>query len=430
MAGLTLTMLTAKDALLNTQIQIQAASNNISNADNKGYSRQKAVLVTNPAYKTYGGWVGTGATVSTIVQMRDQFLDQKLTGSISDESKFSSLASELSTVSAVFQDNGESGISDALGAFWDSWDLLSQNPAGTVEQTGVYDSAKNLADTINSASSALSSEADSIPGQIQDAVDQANTLISKIADINKAITKTETSAFPANELRDQRYQALKDLSAIIPVSWSEDANGGVTVTTTDESGPVTLVTGGTVNTVLDSSNTISGGSLGGLKEALADTNSYIDMLNDFAQTLISNVNSVHSQNGGTDVFSGTGAGDITASTDFMSGQASTDEADRAIAMTQLQGQAVTFTDGSKATLGQYLSLIQKQIGTDVQQAQSSQSVSQAMVTQLDAQQQSVSGVSIDEEMVDLIQFQNIYQAAAKVISQTSQLLNAVIDMIQ
>jgi flagellar hook-associated protein 1 len=429
MAGLTLTLLTAKDALLNTQIQIQTASNNIANAENKGYARQKAVLVTNPAYKTYGGWVGTGATVSTIVQMRDRFIEQRLMNAVSDESKFSGLASELGIVSAVFPDDGETGISNALGAFWDSWDLLSQNPGGAAEQTGVYQSAESLADTIRSARTALASEADAIPGKIQDAVDQANALVNKIADINKSIMKTETSTFPANELRDQRYQALKDLSEIVPVSWSEDANGVVTVTTADQSGPVTLVTGGTVNTVLDSSTTISGGRLGGLKEALADANSYIAKLDDFAQTLISRVNSVHGQNGGPAVFTGTDARTITASTDFLSGQDPADEAARALAMGQLQGERITFADGSQATLGQYLGVIQKQIGTDVQQAQSSESFSKAMRIQLDAQQQAVSGVSIDEEMVDLIQFQHIYEAAAKVIDKTSQLLDVVINMV-
>ncbi len=430
MGGLSLTLLTAKDTLLNTQIQIQTASNNISNAESKGYSRQKAVLTSNPAYLTYGGWVGTGATVSAVIQMRDEFLDKKLLSATSDESMYSSLSSELSTISSVFQDDGESGISQALGNFWDAWDLLSQNPDGTVEQTSVYENAQNLADTIQSAQSALSSEADGIPDQIQSSLDQANSLISQIADLNKAITKTEAiSSASANDLRDQRYQALKDLSEIIPVSWTEDSNGTVTVTTTDESGSVTLATGGTVNTVLDSSNTISGGSLGGLKQALEDANSYLSMLDDFTQTLISNVNSIHGQNSGTDVFTGTGAADITASTDFLSGMDSSDEADRAISLTQLQGTTVTFSDGSQSTLSEYLSNIQKQIGTDLQNAQNSQSVSEAMVTQLDEQQQSISGVSIDEELVDLIQFQQIYQAAAKVIDKTSQLLDAVINMV-
>ena len=99
-------------------------------------------------------------------------------------------------------------------------------------------------------------------------------------------------------------------------------------------------------------------------------------------------------------------------------------------MASLQETTVTFADGKQSTFSQYLSDIQNQVGTDSQQAQTDESFNKVLHAQLDSQQQSVSGVSIDEETVDLLQFQQIYQAAAKVISMAAQMLNTVISMVR
>jgi flagellar hook-associated protein 1 len=430
MPGLTLTLETAKQTLLNTQVQIQTASHNISNAGNKGYARQTALVESNAAVYTPSGWLGTGATATQVVETRDQFVEQQLRNAISDESQYTNESTELSSIQTAFNDNGSTGISQALGAFWDSWSQLVQDPGSLSNQTGVYQAAQNLATTIQSTSQRLNTIAtDEIPGKLQDTVDQANTLINKIADLNTAIANSESSGFPANDLRDSRYQALSDLSALIPVQYSQDSNGVVTVTTTDQNGPLTIVSGGTA-TPITTSSTITGGQFGGLTSSLADVNGYIDRLNDFAGTLITQVNTIHNQNGGPDVFTGTDASTITASTDFLSGQSTADENTRASQMSSLQESTITFTDGKQSTFSQYLSDIQNQVGTDSQIAQTNESFNTALHTQLDTQQQSVSGVTIDEETVNLLQFQQVYQAAAKVIDLANQMLSAVINIVQ
>ncbi len=437
MAGLTLTLETAKMTLLNTQIQIQTASHNIANAESATYARQKAVIASNYATRVEGGWVGTGAHVNAIIQMRDQFLEMRLRDSISDESKYESLASQLETIQAAFSDDGDTGITQALGEFWDAWDLLAQDPDGIIEQTGVYQSAQNLADTIGTAYDRLNTIAtDEIPARIDDTVEKANALIDRIAEINLSITKSETSQYPANDLRDARYEALQELSELIPIDYSEDANGVVTVQTTDDSGSVTIVSGG-VPTHITSSSTISGGQLGGLREVLTDltgsadgtVDGYMDRLNRFTASLISEVNAIHGQNGGPAVFTGTDASTITASTTFLDGQSAADESARAVAMAAFQGTSVTFSDGKSATLSGYLSDIQKQIGSDTKLASDTAEYDAALRAQLETRQQAVSGVSIDEEMVDLLQFQQVYQAAAKIVSTTADLLNVVVNMV-
>jgi len=430
MPGLTLTLETAKQTLLNTQLEIQTASHNISNAQSKGYARQTAQVESSPAVYTPAGWLGTGATVTQVTESRDQFVEQRLRNANSDASQYTNLTTELSSIQTAFNDNGTTGISQALGAFWDSWGQLVQDPTNLSQQTGVYQAAQGLATTIQSTYQRLNTMAtNDIPGQLQDTVNQANTLINQIANLNTAIANNSSTGFQPNDLIDKRYQALSDLSALIPVQYNENASGVVTVTTTNANGPLTIVSGGTA-TPISTSSTITGGQFGGLTQSLTDLTSYMSRLNDFAGTLITQVNTIHTQHSGPVVFTGTDASTITASTTFLNNQASADENTRASQMSSLQDSTITFTDGKQSTFTQYLSDIQNQVGTDSQQAQTDESFSTALQTQLTTQQQSVSGVSIDEETVNLIQFQQIYQAAAKVVDIASQMLSAVMAVIK
>ncbi|MEN6441094.1 MAG: flagellar hook-associated protein FlgK [Syntrophobacter sp.] len=443
MGGLSLTLEIAKKTLLNTQVEINTTSHNISNADTEGYARQTAVQTADYATRTYGGWIGNGSSISSIVQSRDQFIEAQLRDATSNASKYSTLASQLKSVQSSFSDDGSTGISEALGKFWDSWDQLSQNAEGVSEQTSVYATADNLAETIRTSYEQLSTYAtDTIPSEIEDTVKDANSLIHKIADYNTAILKSETSSSKANDLRDARYQALTELSALIPVDFTEDANGIATLTTTDASGTVTLVTGGKVNNELATDSTISGGKLGGLRESLDDVNSYMDRLNSFAEQLITNVNQLHAKttdgtNDGPEVFTATGtdyAATITASTDFLSGQDATEEASRAVALSGLQDTNVTFTftdptePSTTSTLSSFLSDLQERIGSNTEVAKTRQTYYGTIETSLSQQQQSVSGVSLDEELVQIIKLQHIYQAAAKIIDATSSLLDTVVSL--
>jgi len=114
---------------------------------------------------------------------------------------------------------------------------------------------------------------------------------------------------------------------------------------------------------------------------------------------------------------------------FLTGQTIADESARALAISNLQDTKVTFVDGSISKFSGYLSNIQETMGNDGKNASTQSTYYQKLKTELQAQQQSISGVSTDEEMVDLIKDQQIYQAAAKIISQVSELLQTVINMV-
>ena len=255
MAGLSVTLYTALQTLQNTQVEIQVASNNISNATTPGYAEETAVQTENQPVLTTSGWLGTGATITQITSARDQFLEQQLMNAMSDDSQYTSLSSELTSIQSACSDSGDNGISQALGNFFDSWSTLAQNPTGLSGQTGVYSAAQNLASAVQSTYNQLNQIATQIPGQIQNTVSQANALINQIAQLNLSIAQSQTPTCQANELSDQRYQAMDSLAQLIPVSFSQDpATGMVTVNTTDAGGSLTVVSGATATPITTSSN--------------------------------------------------------------------------------------------------------------------------------------------------------------------------------
>lgn len=185
MSSLTISLEVARSTLLNTQVQMGTVSQNIANADNPAYARQKALLATNPALKTAAGYLGTGARVDQIIQQRDQYVERSLMRSIASQSDYEARATALATVGAQLLDDGDEGISSALGTFWDAWEALSQNPSGLSERTAVTQATTNLASVIRDASSRLADTAADLELEVRSEVGTVNGLLERIASSTK-----------------------------------------------------------------------------------------------------------------------------------------------------------------------------------------------------------------------------------------------------
>jgi len=455
MSSLTISLEVAKSTLLNTQVQMGTVSQNIANADNPAYARQKALLATNPALKTAAGYLGMGARVDQIIQQRDQYVEWSLMRSIASQSDYEARATALATVGAQLLDDGDEGISRALGTFWDAWEALSQNPSGLSERTAVTQATTNLASVIRDASSRLADTAADLELEARSEVGTVNGLLERIASLNEAIRLSEGGGQSANDLRDLRYQALTTLAESLPISYQEETNGTLTITIKDASTEITLVSGHEYGelgydttehqlTYTDYQGStygdfeLSAGRLNGLMTVFRATGTandlayvldnpdapdltYADRLNAFASMLITEVNDAF----GTDVFSGNDASDIEINSGFTLDPDL--DADLALSVAALQENKFDELGGS--TFSGYLSSIQQQLGLDEQNAAAQSSFQKSLRQLLQNQQQSVSGVSLDEELVDLLRLQQVYQAAAKIVQYTSAMMETIMKMV-
>ncbi len=472
MLGIYASLEIAKRTLLNSQVCVQTASHNLANADNKTYARQKVVQSTNPSLFTREGFMGTGASIDSIVQQRDQFIERRLLSSFGRESDHSTRASHLTTAGAYFIDDGdETGLSQTLSEFWDAWETLSQSPDTLAEKTLVSEKTRILITQIQSVYKGLTECAGQVEGEIKDGVSKINTLLSDIAAYNKEIVREEYSQHSANDLRDIRFQALKELSGMLPVKYIEEANGALTISIQDGDTEIALVSSfeagslaydedshevtlldfeGSSTTIDLESESLRGGSFGGVLSvfrsigtahdlAFAQDNpedatlTYLDRLNAFTATLITEVNKVHAQAGGSNVFDESVLmGDFKASDIALDPGFEVDSL-QALDIAALQNKRYPGELGDPtlgdATFSEYLSDIQQRIGIEQEEADTQSRFQQALREQLEVDQQTISGVSIDEEMVDIMKFQQIYQAAARIIQTSSELLDTVIRMV-
>jgi flagellar hook-associated protein 1 FlgK len=224
-----------------------------------------------------------------------------------------------------------------------------------------------------------------------------------------------------NDLMDQRDQLLDSLSSLANVSVTDQGNGAVQVNFGDAAAP--LVSGTTVNWP-QTLTAAAGGQLGALIN-LSDPNSgqiqsYRNQLDTIANQLISSVNSLQPSSA---FFSGNSAGTIAVSATATSIQTSStsDPAgnDLAVSLSQLSGGTTDQT---------YATFVSK-VGNDTASAQSTQATGSSLLQAIDGQRQSVSGVSLDEEMTNLITYQRSYQASARVMNAIDTTLDTLINQV-
>jgi len=460
---------------LQTQQQgIETSGHNLANVNNPAYARQRINIQTSDTIQTSLGPVGTGAYVVRIQQLRDALLDQQVTGETSVRSFLDAKQSALDYTQALLGQEidrqasgaegaaaaqgagGQHGIADYLSSFFNSLQSLATNPTSLTERQAVLAKAQDLAGRFNQIDTGLGNLKTALDGSIDTDIKSANTLIASIADLNKQIVNAEAGApGAANDLRDLRQQKIEQLAAFVNVQSIEQANGAVDLSISGNS----IVTGVQVVDTLESFDAgggqmmlrtatsatplaLTSGSIQGTIDARDGAlQSLRDDLDNTAAQLIAEVNSVHQAgfsltgSTGADFFTGTDAGTIQVNAVLVadpsllqaSGTAgAVGDNQVALALAQLANKKIaglsnqTFSQGfsqTVANLGQALSSVNSDI--------SDQNLVQNM---LQRQRDSISGVSLDEEMTQMMQFQKAYQASARLITTIDEMLDTVLAM--
>jgi flagellar hook-associated protein 1 FlgK len=419
---------TALSGLEAAQAAITTTGENIANANTAGYTRQSVQTaatapLTIPALTQQGGGtqLGTGVSITDISRIRNQFLDVQYRAQNTATSNANSSATELGQVQTAVNEPSSSGLQSVMSKFWSAWNSLgaTQNPA-TLQ--GVIGAGQTLATTFNAVAQQMQtvqSQASQQYANLTGANGQVAQDAQQIATLNAQISQATQAGISPNTLMDQRDKALDDLSGLAQISVSTGSDGAVSVNFGDASSP--LVSGTTV-TWPQTLTSAAGGQLGSLLNISSSTGpvgQYISSLDGVASQVISSVNSLQPS---SPFFTGTSASTIAVSATTGSVQtssSSTSGADLAQAIGNL----------ANGPADQAYSAFVAQVGSGVQAAQSTQATQQSVLTAVSNQRQSVSGVSLDEEMTNLIQYQQAYQASARVMNAINSTLNTLINSV-
>jgi flagellar hook-associated protein 1 len=408
-------------AMTAQQAALDVTGHNIANAQTVGYTRQRAEMATPSAVTTLQGTgavaLGQGVDVTSLARLRDTFLDLQVRAAQLAAGQDGATATALGQVEDVLAEGTDSSLGALLDRFWSSWQDLSSQPESSAAKTAVAGHATTLAgalQTLDARLQALGGAAAAQATQLQAAGGPVDQAAQELARLNAAIGQAVTAGSQPNDLLDRRDLLLDRLSELGQVSVTDLGSGSIEVRFGDALAP--LVSGPTVT--WPQTLTAPGGEIGALLTFSGTTvPAYRAALDGVAAGLTSTVNGLHP----TPVFSATTAATFTAVVTPGSVRASSTAAaggnDVARAIAALRGGAADTA---------YADLVQR-IGMDAATANAGEATSKAVLGQLEARRQSVSGVSLDEEMANMIRFQRGYQASARAMSTVDEMLDTLIN---
>lgn len=293
--------------LLSSQASLDTIGNNITNANTPGYSRQSLALGPAPAVRVRNLLIGSGVQASLVRRTVDQLLNTRLVTQQAGVSRLDARLSVLGETESLLGGVGENGLAKTMQSFFGALSDLSASPEDPGLRAGAVQSAVHVASRFGALAGGLEGLSADTAGRIRVHVAAANQLAEQIAGLNRQITSSEASGAPANDLRDRRELALRELAELVDVKTVENAQGAVRVLvnghtlvspTSHTRLELTLGAGGEPELSLQGKPgglDVRGGAIGGLlqsyRELLPVVSAQVDAL---ARNWILELNRVHS----------------------------------------------------------------------------------------------------------------------------------------
>ncbi len=453
----------SRRSLLAYQSAMNTAGQNVANAGTPGYARRRLILsadgVSSRGWKMrapHGAMAAGGVSVQTYERVRDGLLTaaaweaETALGTAGEQQRI------LGALEGVFPP-GDGSLHDLLNDFWDGWSDLANDPTGDGARHALRSRAQGLAATLGRMDADVANLQTETTKALTSGVEEVNGLLKEVAALNEQIARARHSGSPDLAAEDRRDQAVEALAGFGPVRVHDGEDGyrltldGMTLVQGADAFGLELDDSGPTPRVLFAETGIEyapegsdGGKLGAwrtaLDETLPQTRSALDEL---AQSLVTEVNALHRTGygldgaGGRDFFdpAGTTAASLRLSADILADPAAIaatgDPAamgsnSLALDLAGLRDQKLL--NGGTATLEDFAVGLVSGIGADLKRTTTEAAGHAAVRDHLTAMAQGVSGVSIEEEMTNLIQYQQGFAAAARVLDTAQQMMDTLLTL--
>ncbi len=453
MPGLFDSLTMAARSLQAQQFGINVTGQNISNVNTAGYSRRVTDFADVPMP------AGGGVEVEGVRSIRDTLIERRLMAQIPLGTYDAAVADALAVVETSLGRTGDT-LDARLNEFFDAFAELSESPTSAVARREVQVAGQALATAFNETSVRLDASRQGADARLRNAVDEINAIATRIAEINAAMPAA-TASNGGLTLRDEQATLVRRLSELASVRTIAREDGGVDVTigngralvvganayqvetvSTPPSGYASLMAG-----EFDITSEVTGGTIGGLLYVRDSAiPGYLVSLDTLAAQTAASVNGVHTA--GYDLSGATGGSFFSYSTppSGVNGAAAALRVDPAIvadnsliaaagtplsgdntnarALAALRSQRVL---NGTATLHDGWGDLVYRVGSDVQSASNARDTHQKITGEIDALRDQVSGVSLDEEALNLLKFQRAYEANAKLFTTIDSLLDTLMN---
>ena len=456
MSGLYTSLTMAARALSAQRLGLEVTGNNIANVNTAGYARRTIEFAAVRPYSSMSA--GNGVEATGIRSIRDRLLERRVREEVPSEGRAQELTEILQVVEAGIGATGKS-IDGRLTEMFGSFARLADAPTSAVARADVLNTASELTQAFHEIAGRMSDAQRQADTRVRGTVEDINAVAAQIATLNRSMGASGPEA--RLPLQDQMSTLLRELNTLVNADIVERPEGGVDVTVgngralviADESyrleavsqppGGWAAVQAGGRDITLE----IRGGRVAGAIEA-RDTAipDYLTRLDAIAYEMVRQVNTLHQ--GGFDQLGNTNQ-DFFAPLASATGAARLIEVDAAVAadsrriaaagVNQIGDNTVAkglanlrdalVLDGNSATLVDGWSHLAYRVGRDTRSAIDGLKAQTDIVEQIDALRESVSGVSLDEEAVQMIKFQRAYEANARFFSTVDQTLSMLFQIV-
>jgi flagellar hook-associated protein 1 FlgK len=467
-----------KRALLAQRLGLDVTSNNIANVNTTGYSRRTAnTAETDPQY-TNAGFVGTGALVDKLRSFREEFFDREIRSNLSRQKAYENDEKIIHKIESIIAEPSDTGINEIVSEFYNSFESLAIEPENTAQREYVISVGETLVQRFNRTGEQFESMRSDILVDINNDVVTANRLISEIAELNQKVSDQYSQDGSGSQtMIDEREVRLENLSEIASVAvTSGDFGmvnvfvGGINVVTnnvTTNLKAIETITGlygersvslvtvdnddNTLNTVNPEAGILSS-NIKHFNETLDpyDTSENFSLyarLNRYAEAIVKNTNEVFNQGYGVNDFTEPPPGrnffepgiepatalnisisrDIADPLDLPLSDAPGEIGNAEIAMRVARISTDTsFLDAMTPT--EYYSGLLGRIGQISNESVNGAKTTRLVSEQLSNQRESVIGVNLDEEAINLIKYQKAFEAASRVVNTTNEILATIINL--
>jgi len=442
----------ATGALGAEQGALDATTNNVANVNTPGYSRLQPVLVESSPIVVGPVTFGTGVSLEKLQSLRDPILQMRIQEETQQQGQLNASLTALQQAQVQFT-TSSGDIGTEISNFFSALNQISTDPTNLSLRQGALTAASNMTTAFNHVANNLSQQRLNLDSNVTQDVSQVNVITGQIAALNSQISELQGVGQDASALVDQRDVLIGNLSSLIDVS-SINSDNGLTLTT---SNGTALVVGGQ-NYALTTQTNASGmqdvfsqgnditadltqGDLAGLIQTRDQTiPGLLSNLDSLAAGISNAINSANqlgfdlNGNAGGNIFTPPPAGPGAAAAMSV---AITDPALIAASSDGSQGSNgnltnLTAVENQPVVAGQsptaYYSGIVFSVGNDVSNDSAELSASQLILSQLQDQRNSISGVSLDEEASNTVQYERAFDAAAQVVTTVNDMLYTVINM--
>ncbi len=443
----------SRTSLFTYQRALSIVSDNIANANNPNYSRRLVVLGTErPDYRANFTF-GAGVKLDHVLRVSNEITERQIRNANQNFYSAQKEAQVLSQVESLYSEPSDYGLSNLINKFFESWDDLSVDPTSSPLRTSVIQAAQQLSEKIQNIHDDLTQIQSDMRADAQNMVSKINTITEQIHMLNKQIYEASVVGYSPNDLLDKRDALLNELSQIANINVNIDKNnvanvsiGGVFAVDglhrvefklAQEDGKLKVQTKDGAATV-----SLRGGELKAVTDIFAEkVPKYLESLDALTQKIYDSVNNVHKKGytntnppqDGILFFTSYENGELKINEKILENPSmiavSKDgtNGNNEIALEIAGLRNVTYEDG--LTISENYSNYISEIANDIQVSSQDADSYNLVLAQLEQQKMQYSGVSTDEEMVNVLKYQKSYDAAAKLITLADDLLETLINLV-